>query len=324
MFWGDSYLVSEIIFGHVSLLNAQQETRRESVSSNVESRELCRGQQTLHEAVHSQRIYEPVRGVHPRVELPDESYEEWLDGNGNVEYVVINFSDAEEVIERDGNLSQVLEPWHIPVILGTERDEDVNERTLQDILDLLEVVQPAVYVPDVVYSYNWMEADRQQQALAAYTGHVEDLQELITEKKLEVRLIPTNKGWKYEHFEEYQDLFEEIGHGEFAFYAVQYTGGTAGNAKLVLRRHVRNLIAALDPESVFMMGRLADDDLLHFAPRVRGATGLRQWTTACSTMDGFSQDVWMAWREGREAKLSVNDGQEQRPINEFSDKEEDN
>ena len=118
--------------------------------SHAEARELRRGQQTIHEAINSHRIYEPVRGIHPRVELPDPEHEEWLGGNRDVEYVVINFSDAEEVIRRDGGLSHVLEPWHIPAILGTEHDEIVNERTLQDVLDVLEVAQPAIYVPDVL------------------------------------------------------------------------------------------------------------------------------------------------------------------------------
>lgn|GEM_PF-2908242 len=294
------------------------------MSSHAETRELRRGQQTIHEAVNSHRIYEPVRGIHPRVELPDQKYEEWLNGNQDVEYVVINFSDAEEVIERDGDLSHVLEPGHIPVILGTEHDADVNERTLQDVLDVLEVAQPAIYVPDVVYSYNWMQDEIQQNALDAYTDHVRTLQELVIDHDLDIRLIPTNKGWKYKHFMEYQELYDDFDYEEFAFYAVQYTGGDAGNASNVLRSHVRNVIAALDPEDVFLIGRLAEDDLLDFAPRVRGATGLRQWKDACTTEDGLSQDPWLEFQESREAKLSLNDDQEQRPVNEFSDRKEDN
>ncbi|WP_254837856.1 hypothetical protein [Natronomonas marina] len=294
------------------------------MSSHVESRERGRGQQTLHEAVNSHRIYEPIRGIHPRVELPDEEFEEWLDGNREVEYVVINFSDAEEVLERDGNLGQILEPWHIPVILGTEYDEDVNARTLQDVLDVLVVVQPAIYVPDVVYSYNWIEDEIQESAIEAYTRHIRTLQELVIEEELDVRLIPTNKGWTYEHFLKYRELFEEFDYEEFAFYAVQYTGGDAGNAINVLRSHVRNSIAAIDMEDVFLIGRLAEDDLLDFAPRVRGATGLRQWTDACSTDDGLSQRLWPEFQEKREAKLSVNDGQEQRPVNEFGGSKEEN
>ncbi|MBX0296937.1 hypothetical protein [Haloarcula nitratireducens] len=294
------------------------------MSSQVESRELGRGQQTLHDAFNAHRIYEPVRGVHPRVELPDEQYEEWLDSNREVEYVVINFSDAEEVIGEDGDLSRVLEPWHIPVILGTEYDEDVNERTFQDVVDLLMVVQPAIYVPDVVFSYNWMDEEVQDNAIEAYTGHVRDLQQEIIEQDFDVRLIPTNKGWKYEHFMEYRELYDDFDYEEFAFYAVQYTGGDAGNAIKVLRSHVRNCIAALDMEDVFLIGRLAEDDLLDFDPRVRGATGLRQWTDACSDGDRLLQDAWPEFQEGREAKLSVNDSQEQRPMNDFYGQEEDN
>ncbi|MCH7659530.1 MAG: hypothetical protein IH933_02760 [Euryarchaeota archaeon] len=265
-----------------------------------------------------------MRGIHPRVELPDEEYEEWLDGNRDVEYVVINFSDAQEVVERDGNLGQVLEPWHVPIILGTEHDDEVNKRTLQEILDLLEMAQPAIYVPDVVYSYNWMDDEIQENAINAYIDHVRYLQEQVIEYDLDVRLIPTNKGWTYEHFVEYQELYDEFDYEEFAFYAVQYTGGDAGNAINVLRRHVRNSIAALDMGSVFLIGGLAEDDLLDFAPRVRGATGLRQWKDAYSTENGLSKDLWPKFKESREAKLSVNDGQEQRPMNEFSGKKEAN
>jgi hypothetical protein len=294
------------------------------LSSHAESQELGRGQQTLHEAVNSHRIYDPIRGVHPRVELPGEEYEEWLDGNQDVKYVVINFSDAQEVIKRDGGLHQVLEPWHIPVILGTEYDEDVNKRTFQDVVDLLEVVQPAIYVPDVVYSYNWMEDEIQENAIEAYIGHVRNLQKEIIEQDFDIRLIPTNKGWKYEHFVEYRELYDEFDYEVFAFYAVQYTGGDAGNGINVLQSHVRNSIAAIDMEDVFLIGWLAEDDLFDFAPRVRGATGLRQWKDACSTGDGLSQDPWPEFQENRETKLSFNDDQEQRPVNEFFSRKEDN
>lgn len=293
------------------------------MSSYAKSTELSTAQQTLHESVKSRRIYQHIRGVHPRVELPHEAYEEWLDGNRDVKYVVINFSDADEVIERDENLRQVLEPWHIPIVLGTERDEVVNDRTFQDIIDLLEVVQPAIYVPDVVYSYDWMDGKVQDNAVKAYTSHVRVLQQEIIEQDFDIRLLPTNKGWKYDHFTEYRDLCEEFGYTEFAFYAVQYTGGNAGNAINVLRSHVRNVISALDPDDVFLIGRLAEDDLFGFAPRVRGATGLRQWKRACHTENGFSQNLWSEFQETRRDKLSFTDDQQQRPLTEFSNDTED-
>ncbi|MFD1641800.1 hypothetical protein [Halohasta litorea] len=293
------------------------------MSSHAKPPELSTAQQTLHEAVNARRIYQHIRGIHPRVELPHEAYEEWLDGNRGVEYVIINFSDADEVIERDGDLSQVLEPWHIPVVLGTEHDGVLNERTFQDIVDLLKIVQPAIYVPDVVYSYNWMDDEIQEYAIEAYTSHVRSLQQEIIEQDFDIRLLPTNKGWKYDHFVEYRDLWDEFDYTEFAFYAVQYTGGDAGNAINVLQSHVRNVISALDPDDVFLIGRLAEDDLFGFAPRVCGATGLRQWKRACRTEDGFSQNLWSEFQENRRAKLAFTDDQEQRPLTDFSDETED-
>lgn len=273
-----------------------------------------RVQQTLHEAAKTQQIYRPVTGVHPRVELPDDHHEAWLDGNDDVEYVVINFSDAQAIVDRDGDLQTVLEPEHIPIILGTEADQAVNNRTIQAVIDLLRIVQPAIYVPDVVYNYRWMSEERQACAIEAYLNHLRNIQELIIEQDLEIRLLPTNKGWKREHFEDYQELFTDYEYDEFAFYAVQYTGGDAGNASRELRDHIRNLVTAVDPTNVFVIGRLAETDLVDFDPRVRGATGLRQWTAACSRGGQLSQDLWAPFQHHREQKLAVNDDQHQQRL----------
>lgn len=284
------------------------------MTSQATQQNANRVQQTLHEAAKTQQIYRPVTGVHPRVELPDDDHEAWLEGNHDVEYVVINFSDAKTVIERDGDLQTVLEPYQVPVILGTEHDEVVNNRTIQAVIDLLRIVQPAIYVPDVVYNYRWMCEQRQAYAIDAYLNHLRNLQELIIEHDLEIRLLPTNKGWKREHFEDYQELFTDYDYDEFAFYAVQYTGGDAGNASRKLRDHIRNLISAVDPTNVFVIGRLAETDLVDFDPRVGGATGLRQWTAACTIGSQLSQDPWAAFQHRREQKLAVNDDQQQQRL----------
>lgn len=288
------------------------------MSSPASTPEIGTGQQTLHNVANSYRIHEPVRGVHPRVELPDEEYEHWLQNNRYVRYVVINFSEAFEVIQRDGDLSQVLEPWHIPIILGTETDEVVDKRSYQNIFDLWEAVRPSIHVPDVAQNYQGMDEEKQENAVDAYIHHVRTLQQEILAHNLDVRLIPTNKGWTVDHFEKYQELFEEFGYNEFAFYAVQYTGGDAGNASRVLRRHVTNVLAALDLDSVFMIGRSSRDDLLRFDPQVQGATGLRQWTDQCETENGLSQDPFPTWRQRHEAALAANNDQQQSYFSNFT------
>lgn len=243
------------------------------MSSPPTSASARRGQQTLHEAVNAHLIQEPVTGVHARFDLPRD--EEKLRTAQNYQYVVLNFSGVQEIIERDGTLDKVLKPHHIRVILGTEADEIIDERSFQDVLDVLEVAQPAIYVPDIVYSYTWMDDEDQDAAIEAYTCHVRKLQQVIIDRDLTIRLIPTNKGWKVEHFEQYQDLYEDYGYNELAFYAVGYTGGNAGNATRKIRRHTSNAIAALGLDNVFVIGRLAWDDLLRFDPEVNGACGLR-------------------------------------------------
>lgn len=290
----------------VPLTQAHPGNESPKMRSPPKSRTSRRGQQTLHEAINSHLIKQTLTGVHARIELPDD--EGKLKDDQDHEYVVLNFSEAEEVIERDGDLDKVLEPHHIRVILGTEDDEILDERSFQDVLDLLGIAQPAIYVPDIVYNYTIMDEEDQYRAIEAYLSHVRELQREIIKHDLNIRIIPTNKGWTVSHFEEYQELYEDFGYTELAFYAVGYTGGDAGNATRKLRRHTTNAIAALDLENVFVIGRLGRKDLLRFDPEVKGACGLRQ-------VQG--EKSFLEMKERHERALFANNDQTQSYINKF-------
>lgn len=263
-------------------------------------------QQSLPEVVKAHLINEPVTGVCRRFELPEDAAK--LDGDQLHRYVVLSFSEVEKVIEGDRSLNEILEPRHLPIILGTESDEIIDERSFTDVLDLLRVVQPAIYVPDILYNYTTMDRDVQERAIEAYVYHVRQLQGIIDDDGLRIRLIPTNKGWTVEHFEQYQELYHEFDSTELAFYCVQYTGGDAGNAIRKLRRHVANAIAALDPDNVFVIGRLSWGDLLRFEPEVQGACGLRG-----APVDGWTR----AWQRKHERALFANNGSTQSYLEEF-------
>lgn len=133
------------------------------------------GQQTIYESLNALQIHQPVRGVKVRVDL--SKHEEWLKNNQAITNPVINFSEAYKIKERDGDLTQVLEPWHLPILLGTEHDNIVDERSLQEILDLLEVAQPLIYVPDVGRNYQHMDEEKQMNEVEAYIHHVRTFNE---------------------------------------------------------------------------------------------------------------------------------------------------
>lgn len=263
-------------------------------------------QQTIRESILTHRIEQPITGFHRRFELPDD--EGVILDDGQYKYIVLNFSDVENLIHRDGTLLDVLEPNHVPVILGTEDDEILDERTLQDELDLLTAAQPAIYVPDVVYNYKGMDDEIQQRAIDAYLHHIRSLQHLINKSKITIRLLPTNKGWTFDHFSRYRDLYEELGYREIAFYAVQYTGGDAGNARRILRTHISNAIAALDLENVFVIGRQAVADLLRFDPEVNGACALRIYPV---------DERFTRAQRKRNKALFANSDEHQRSLNDY-------
>ncbi|ELY87687.1 hypothetical protein C483_17348 [Natrialba hulunbeirensis JCM 10989] len=215
-------------------------------------------------------------------------------------------SDAEQVIDRDGDLGEVLDPYHIPVTTATELDSITNNRQMDDVLEVFETIQPAIHIPDVGFTYGQMDESTIRAVVDAYVGYVKELQTEIVDQDLDIRLLPTNKGWEPDHFEPYRELRDDYDITDYAFYCGQYIGDNAGNALHINRQHVRNFISVVNPEDVMLIGRLSARELAQFAPRVTAAAGLKQWREACETEDGYSRLRYNEWVEKPEKALQSN------------------
>lgn len=266
------------------------------MSSDTTSAVTDRGQQTLQDAAKAQLIYRPIRGIGLRVELPNEACEEFLDGFRGTRYIVINLNDARKVIDRDGDLNSVLDPYHIPVLTATEDDSITQNRSMDEVLRVYEAAQPAICVPDQSYAYqsdnglSRQEENARLQGIAqAYVEYVKDLYEVVQAREYTIRLIPTQKGWRMFHFEPYHELREDYGITDYAFYCKQYIGGEAGNSLMLNVRHAKNFIGEVNPHNIMLIARLSPNELPKFPPRVTSACGFNQWRETSNTGNGYSQ-----------------------------------
>ena len=267
------------------------------MSSHTTSAGTRRGQQTLQGAAKVQLINRPIRGIGLRVELPNEACEGFLDGFRGTRYIVINVNDARKVIDRDGDLTSVLDPYHIPVLIATEDDSITQNRSMDEVLRVYEAAQPAICIPDQSYAYSSDDEDlsrqkedaRIQGIAQAYVDYVKVLYDKVQARDYSIRLIPTQKGWKMYHFEPYHELRENYGITDYAFYCKQYVGGKAGNSLNMNIHHTKNFIGEVNPYNVMLIARLSPNELPKFPPRATSACGLNQWRKASDTENGYSQ-----------------------------------
>ncbi|ELZ08336.1 hypothetical protein C479_13393 [Halovivax asiaticus JCM 14624] len=288
------------------------------MSSSSKARGPSRDQQTLGEAVVSQRIKQFPRGIILRIEIPHDGFEDFLKGNMLITYVMVNFCDVVEVLDEYGTLDAVLEPWQVPIVTATEKDEILRNRTRAQIRRILKQIQPAIYIPDTGTVYREDDGAKQLGGIREYKIRLKWLNQEIAEQGWEIELLPLAKGMKQWHFEEYVDLFHRLGFTNFAFYTRQYCGGSTGNQINDLIDHINNLITVIDPDNVLAIARHGETHLRKLPPRVTGASGLTQFIKSCSDGNGsFSQDMFAEWRPRREEALFANHGHKQPKLNDY-------
>jgi len=269
------------------------------------------GQQTLFDAAVSRDVRRFPKGVVLRHEPTNERLETFILGNTLITYVMINFSEAWDLVGEYGSLQKYLSPWQVPIICGAEEDEKVGNRTRWQIRRLLERAEPAIYIPDAGKVYFDKRAElehqseelveRQKEGLREYRMRVDWLLAEIQENGWEINLLPLAKAHRPWHLDIMMPWYEEHGFEDFAFYTRQYCN--EGNNINLLRRNMGHFIDAADPRNIFVIARLGRTHLKSFSPRVTGASGIKQFY---SKID-YNVDEFTAFKADIERNvLSVN------------------
>lgn len=229
-------------------------------------------QRTIGQSIVKKRIRKPPSGIIPRCQLHRERVYKYISNIADLGWVITPLSSASRVAEQHGHLESVLSVGQVPIVSGIAKDETTQSRDPGQVLDQLESIQPAVYIPDrgSVYQGKHNRA-RQLIGVKEYRGWLERLSSGVIERGLDVRLLPLAKGTSREHFEELRVTFEKLGFDEFAFYGGQNCG-TAGNAIKALSDSLHTAIAVLEPEDVLLIGRHTPNDLSRFSSVVSAAS----------------------------------------------------
>ncbi|MFC7164524.1 hypothetical protein [Halospeciosus flavus] len=277
------------------------------MSSPAHSTGSDRVQRTLYDVTARQRIHSFPRGIILRYE-PTEALNSFLAGNYHVRWVVINFTDAAKIIRDHGSVHAVLEDWQIPIVTATDPDIDVYARQRDDIRDLLEDIQPAIYIPDAGEVY-WKESNQSEEEAKRAQRHGIDffierlnfVMSYVEEESLDIGVLPLAKGMYRWHYQRLKDCYERYDFSNYAFYTKQYTNG--GNYIRRLENHIQNLIDVMDAENIFIIARHGETHLSRLPPQVTGASGIVQFAKNCKVNGSFHEDLFTDWRERLESVL---------------------
>lgn len=254
-----------------------------------------KGQQTLHDIAASRLIRQFPAGIILRYEADNDSLEDFILGNTLITYVMFNFCDAMKIVEEYGSLHAYISDWQVPIVVATERDEILKNRTRDDIRYLLERIQPAIYVPDAGKVYGNDLEYKQRGGLQEYRIRVDWVIDEIERRGWEIEILPLAKAMEPWQFKEMLPWYRKHGFQNFAFYARQYY--THGNRFKALREHTNNLVDIVDPQNVFMIALHGKSHLRKLPSRVNGASGLKQFIDNCN----YDNEQFKQWRADLDA-----------------------
>jgi hypothetical protein len=265
-------------------------------------------QQTLFDAAAAELIRSFPDDIILRYE-PSEALQEFLQkAHQYITYLMLNFSDVERLIKRDGTLYDVIHPSYVPIICAAEQDQLIYERQYEDIWRVLEACQPAIYVPDAgkVYVDEYGE-ERQRAGLREYKMRLNRVMEEIDSRGWNIEVVPIAKGIHRWHFEELKPCYERHEFENYMSYTKQFVGANRGNRFNLLKEHLQNLIDVMSPANVFAISQHGATHLERLQPEVTGASGILNFAVNCKREDGsFSVTEFLQWRNERRERLTNN------------------
>ena len=260
------------------------------MTTTPKSTSARRGQQTLYESAASKLIQQFPRGIFLRYEAGNDELEQFILRNPLITYVVVNFSDAWNLVEEHGSLHNFLSRSQVPIVTATEDDQILANRRREDIASLLKRIEPAIYIPDAGKVYGSDDECKQRGGLREYKIRVDWLVEQIAEQGWEIRLLPLAKTIDKWHVKEMLPCYRKHGFDEFAVYARQYYSD--GNRFADFQQSMNNLVAIAEPKRILVVGLLGKSHLERLPMEVQGACGIKQFFSNCD----YRNDQFEPWR----------------------------
>lgn len=263
-------------------------------------------QQTLQDITVGHLVQQFPSGVTLRYETDNPRLEEFILNNKLINYIMFNFTDAKEVIEEYGSLHDYLSAWQVPIVVATEHDRDLQNRTMEAIRTVLAGSEPAIYTPDAGRVYlqkkengrtvprpkkEWMDG------LNEYMDHVELIMSETEQQDWEINILPLAKAMNREQCRIIKPFFKKHGFTNFAYYTRQYCNH--GNHIKKLVDHIDNFIQIVEPKNVLAIARLGPNHLKQFPPEVTGVSGLKQFIDKCE----YNNKRFSSWRKNLEMNI---------------------
>jgi len=203
----------------------------------------------------------------------------WKHGDG----LAINLSEIEKWLAQDRNPRDLLAPDQQLLVLGTEENDVVAQRTIPAVLKSLKAVAPVTYIPDCGTVYGADPDSITDGGIEAYIEHLHKLVESVAALPQTIRLLPLDPGVCVEHHERMATVIDDHEFRAIALYVVEFVGKNNGNDVSGMLEYVRSAVSIIDPDAALVIGRGNPADIARFPPKACAVCAHRQWIRRART-----------------------------------------
>lgn len=212
---------------------------------------------------------------------PQTAHEEFLDGNDEVDYVIVKLYHAQTLVNRGETAESYFGPDVTVIVTSTFHDSRLRNWGWEEERDVALEFQPDLHIPtDYPVYWGYTPSQQLKNTKKCMKGLLWMVQELCG---TETTVLPILKGTTPEERKICYKVFEHLGVDYCAFYGTQYF--TSGKGFGMLRRDITTIVSEAPGLDLFVIGCLSPDNIHELPTQVVATSGLYQWRTAVELRD---------------------------------------
>lgn len=212
------------------------------------------------------------RGIVARIELSKTQTDFLSMGRRDIDWVMLNLSDAERLIRR-GVTAMDFVPGLRVMTTSTIHDSQLVHFTVEREIEVVRAFKPEYHVPcDRPVYFEDYQRSREWFIEKSVEGTLRMSAELKGEG---IRLIPLIKGTNEQEFLRSFEPLRAAGYRYFALYVKQYLGSGNGRRISQMIQYIRNVLSVCHVDGLMLIGYQSFNAIHNLPPQVKAFAGQR-------------------------------------------------
>lgn len=240
----------------------------------------------------------PVTGIVNRVYVPDANEQRAVLFDPSIKTVMLSIDCVRKLVDlHDQTARTYFREDQTVITTTTTYDEVLKELDWTRELDLIRQFGPDYHIPTEYSVYRTMSRDEQRRAIDDCMEGTEWFTKRLENHSTEI--LVQAKGWQDWHFRQCQPTMNRLDTNFVVFYATGY-----GNRIYDLIDDLNDLISALKPSGILIIGKQSTRFLKKAPSEVVAAAGTRWWRKPGQDEEGHVPKKHKWWKRIVEEELA--------------------